>query len=66
MMGCVLYFAIGFVLASVLVGLNKGLRDFINFLIVIVGWPFCVMTALLVLMVCCVACVVDAFKGGVK
>lgn len=66
MIGCVLYFAIGFALALVMIGLNKGFRDFLNFLIVIVGWPFCVMTALLVLMVCCVACMVDAFKGGAK
>ena len=66
MMGCVLYLVIGFVFAAVMVCLNKGFRDFLNLLIVIMGWPFCIMAALLVLMVCCVVCVVDAFKGGVK
>lgn len=64
-MSCVLYLVIGVILAMV-VGLIKDSKMFCNIVLLIVGWPFCVMTALLVLMVCCVACVIDAFKGGVK
>ncbi len=64
-MSCVLYLVIGVILAMV-VGLIKDSKMFCNIVLLIVGWPFCVMTALLVLMVCCVACVIDVFKGGVK
>lgn len=65
MIGGILYFTIGFLFARAL-GLIKDFGAFCNLVIVIIGWPFCIIAASIVMMVWCIACVVDAFKGGVK